>query len=54
MQHPSTKPNILWISLEDVSPRFGCYGDSLARTPHIDKLAEQGTLYRQAFATAAV
>ncbi|MDQ1913840.1 sulfatase-like hydrolase/transferase [Paenibacillus sp. GD4] len=50
----STKPNILWISLEDTSPRFGCYGDSLARTPNIDRLAQQGRLYRNAFATAGV
>ncbi|MDD9269717.1 sulfatase-like hydrolase/transferase [Paenibacillus sp. GCM10023248] len=48
------RPNILWISLEDTSPRFGCYGDELARTPNIDKLAAEGTLYRNAFATAGV
>ncbi|MNC13390.1 Choline-sulfatase [compost metagenome] len=52
----STKnhPNILWISLEDTSPRLGCYGDPLARTPHIDSLAGEGILYRNAFATAGV
>ena len=33
------QPNILWISLEDTSPRFGCYGDEIARTPNLDKLA---------------
>lgn len=48
------KPNILWISLEDTSPRFGCYGDPLARTPNIDKLAQEGTIFRNAFATAGV
>ncbi|THF74015.1 sulfatase-like hydrolase/transferase [Cohnella fermenti] len=53
-QRSSAKPNILWISLEDTSPRFGCYGDSLARTPQIDKLAEEGRRYQRAFATAAV
>lgn len=47
-------PNILWISIEDTSPRFGCYGDALARTPHIDKLAAEGRLYRHAFAVAGV
>ncbi|HZG83414.1 sulfatase-like hydrolase/transferase [Paenibacillus sp.] len=50
----TTKPNILWISLEDTSPRFGCYGDSLARTPHIDRLASEGTVFRNAFAVAGV
>ncbi|WP_159887787.1 sulfatase-like hydrolase/transferase [Paenibacillus puerhi] len=54
MTAKANKPNILWISLEDTSPRFGCYGDPLARTPNIDKLAGQGTLYRHAYATAGV
>ena len=48
------KPNILWISLEDTSPRFGCYGDALARTPNLDKLAAQGCRYPNAFSTAGV
>lgn len=50
-----SKPlNILWISLEDTSPRFGCYGDEAARTPNIDRLASQGCIYPQAFSTAGV
>ncbi|MEF3308098.1 sulfatase-like hydrolase/transferase [Paenibacillus sp. GYB004] len=48
------RPNILWISLEDTSPRFGCYGDPLARTPNIDKLASEGTRFPLAFSTAGV
>lgn len=32
-------PNILWITSEDTSPVFGCYGDPMATTPHIDQLA---------------
>ena len=30
---PAARPNILWISNEDVSPHLGVYGDPLARTP---------------------
>lgn len=48
------RPNILWISLEDTSPRFGCYGDLVATTPNIDRLAAQGRRYPLAFSTAAV
>ena len=48
------QPNILWISLEDTSPRFGCYGDQIARTPHIDRLAAEGRKYPNAFSTAGV
>ncbi|WP_052360755.1 sulfatase-like hydrolase/transferase [Oceanobacillus manasiensis] len=54
MSTKTKKPNILWISLEDTSPRFGCYGDTLARTPNIDKLAEEGTIFNNAFSTSGV
>ncbi len=48
------RPNILWISLEDTTPRFGCYGDPIARTPNIDRLAEGGCRFPNAFSTAGV
>ena len=48
------RPNILWISLEDTTPRFGCYGDTLARTPNIDRLAAGGCRFPNAFSTAGV
>jgi uncharacterized sulfatase len=48
------KPNILWITCEDTSPRLGCYGDELAITPNLDKLADEGIRYTKAFATAPV
>ena len=48
------QPNILWISLEDTSPRFGCYGDEIARTPNIDRLAAESRKYPNAFSTAGV
>lgn len=47
-------PNILWISFEDTSPFYGCYGDPVARTPGLDRLAAEGTLYENAFSTAPV
>ena len=48
------QPNIVWISVEDISPHIGAYGDKIARTPHIDKLATQGVRYANAFTTAGV
>ena len=47
-------PNFLWIVMEDVSPRFGCYGDDVARTPNVDALAAEGRRYPNAFCTAGV
>ena len=46
------RPNIVWISAEDMGPRLGSYGDSLARTPNLDALAARGTRYTRAFTTA--
>ncbi|WP_026776093.1 sulfatase [Polaribacter sp. Hel_I_88] len=49
------KPNILWITIEDTSPQFiGCYGNENASTPNIDKLAENGIRFTNAFATGTV
>ena len=48
------RPNILWISIEDTTPRFGCYGDPVARTPNIDRLAAGGCRFPNAFSTAGV
>ena len=36
------RPNIVWISLEDITPMLGCYGDQYARTPVFDELAGGG------------
>ena len=47
------KPNILWIIIEDMSPDLGCYGHDLVKTPHIDRLADQGIRYDNVFATGA-
>ena len=49
------KPNILWITIEDTSPQFiGCYGNKIARTPHIDNLATEGIRFMNAFSTGTV
>jgi N-sulfoglucosamine sulfohydrolase len=51
---PPPRPNILWISNEDMSPRLGAYGDRLARTPALDRLATQSIRFTHAFSTAPV
>ncbi len=48
------KPNILWLSCEDISAHLGCYGDPHAITPNLDRLAEEGVRYTHAFTTAGV
>jgi arylsulfatase A-like enzyme len=48
------RPNILWISVEDISCNLASYGDSTANTPNIDKLAAEGIVFDNAFATSGV
>lgn len=48
------RPNIVWLVSEDNGPFIGAYGDRLARTPTIDRLAAEGILYRNVFSTAPV
>ena len=48
------RPNILWISCEDISPRLGCYGDTTANTPNLDHLATEGIRYTHAFSCHGV
>lgn len=50
----SRPPNILWLISEDTSPDMGCYGNSLIRTPNIDRLAAGGAMFTNAFVTAPV
>lgn len=53
-QPTAPRPNILWITCEDISPTLGCYGDRYARTPVLDRLASEGVRYSNAFAVAGV
>ena len=43
------RPNVLFVVLDDLSQRLGCYGDPVAKTPHLDRLAARGTVFTRAF-----
>ncbi len=45
--------NIIFFITDDESPTLGCYGDKAAKTPAIDKIAADGTVFMNAFATTA-
>lgn len=48
------RPNVLWITAEDMGPHLGKFGDLYAVTPHLDRLAAQGVRYVNAFAPIGV
>jgi arylsulfatase A-like enzyme len=51
---PEIKPNILWIVVEDMSLHWSCYGETVIRTPNIDRLAAEGARFTNAFVTEPV
>ena len=51
----SASPNIIFVLADDLGwSELGCYGNSFNETPHIDRLAEQGMRFTQAYASAPV
>jgi uncharacterized sulfatase len=48
------RPNILWITCEDTGPQLGCYGDTYAQTPNLDRLAAKGLRYLHVWSNAPV
>ena len=50
----SSKPNVLFIAIDDLRPVLGAYGDPYVKTPNIDRLAREGALFVQAYAQEAV
>ncbi len=49
-----TRPNIVWIVVDDMSCHFGYQGEPLAATPNVDRLAKEGIVFSNAYATAPV
>lgn len=49
-----TKPNILWINMDDLGIELGCYNNKDVRTPNIDRLASEGILYSNCYVTSPV
>ena len=43
-----TKPNVLFIAIDDLKPSLGCYGNSEIKSPAIDKLAGRSTVFLNA------
>jgi len=48
------KPNVLFIACDDLRNDLGCYGDTLVKTPHLDRLARRGLVFDCAYSQQAL
>lgn len=48
------RPNFLFIAVDDLRPQLGSYGDSIAITPNLDRIAEMGMVFNRAYSQQAV
>jgi arylsulfatase A-like enzyme len=49
------RPNLLFFFIDDQrDTTLGCMGDPIVQTPTIDRLAERGVLFRNAFVTTSI
>ena len=44
-----TKPNVLFIAIDDLRPELGCYGNAQILSPKIDKLASEGIVFNRTY-----
>lgn len=49
-----SRPNILFIAVDDLKPILGCYGDKIIKTPNIDRIAAKGTVFMHNYCQQAV
>ena len=48
------RSNVLLILVDDLKPALGAYGDPIAKSPHIDRLARRGMVFERAYTNQAV
>ena len=49
-----SRPNVLFVSVDDLRPEVGCYGNPDIKTPYFDAFAKTGTTFMRAYCQAAV
>lgn len=50
----NSRPNVLWIMVDDLRPQLGCYGDQTVQSPHIDRFSKRALRFEHAYVQSAV
>lgn len=50
----ASRPNVLFIAVDDLKPLLNCYGADHIRSPHMDRLAGRGTIFQKCYCQQAV
>ncbi|MCP4589623.1 MAG: sulfatase-like hydrolase/transferase, partial [bacterium] len=53
-QDRATKPNVLFIAVDDLRPQLGCYDYEGMISPNIDRLASSGVLFQRSYCQSPV
>ena len=50
----SSRPNVIFIAVDDLRPELGCYGKDYIKSPNIDGLAKSGVVFNRAYVQQAI
>lgn len=53
-QNKKIRPNVIYISFEDMWPTLGCYGDTIIKSPNIDKFSKEAVLFEDVHCQVAL
>ena len=52
-QQAKSRPNVLFVSVDDLRPEIGCYGSTIIQTPSFDTFAKTGATFMKAYCQSA-
>lgn len=51
---PTSRPNVLFLAVDDLRPELPCYGNPAVKAPNIERLAERSLVFERAYCQSAL